>query len=122
MLVKNKSRDIAVLRTMGSSQASILRIFLIVGASIGMLGTLAGIVLGILFVVNIGPIQDFITWTTGAQVWDPSVYYLYRVPAELDWGEVIFVSIFGLVVSLLVTLPPAWRAARLDPVEALRYE
>lgn len=122
MLVKNKSRDIAILRTMGATQASVLRIFLIVGASIGMLGTLAGIILGILFVINVGPIQDFITWVTGAQVWDPSVYYLYRIPAELDWGEVAFVSCFGLVVSLLVTLPPAWRAARLDPVEALRYE
>ncbi len=122
MLVKNKSRDIAILRTMGATQASVLRIFLIVGASIGMLGTLAGIILGILFVINVGPIQDFITWITGAQVWDPSVYYLYRIPADLDWGEVAFVSIFGLAVSLLVTLPPAWRAARLDPVEALRYE
>lgn len=122
MLVKNKSRDIAILRTMGATRGSVMRIFLIVGASIGMLGTLAGILLGILFVVNVGPIQDFITWTTGAQVWDPSVYYLYRIPAELDWGEVMFVSVFGLAVSLLVTLPPAWRAARLDPVEALRYE
>lgn len=122
MLVKNKSRDIAVLRTMGMTQAAVLRVFLIVGASIGMLGTLAGIILGILFVVNVGPIQDFITWVSGSQVWDPTVYYLYRVPAELDWGEVMFVSVFGLVVSLLVTLPPAWNAARLDPVEALRYE
>jgi len=122
MLVKNKSRDIAILRTMGTTQASVMRIFLIVGASIGMLGTFAGIVLGILFVVNIGPIQDFITWSTGAQVWDPAVYYLYRIPAQLDWSEVLFVSVFGFIVSLVVTLPPAWRAARLDPVEALRYE
>jgi len=122
MLVKNKGRDIAILRTMGATQASVMRVFLIVGASIGVLGTLAGIILGILFVVNIGPIQDFITWTTGSNPWDPSVYYLYRIPAKLDWGEVGFISIFGFVISLLVTLPPAWRAARLDPVEALRYE
>ncbi|MHA6288672.1 lipoprotein-releasing ABC transporter permease subunit [Maricaulis sp. CAU 1757] len=122
MLVKNKGRDIAILRTMGATQGAVLRIFLIVGASIGMLGTLAGILLGLLFVLNIGPIQDFITVLTGTPVWDPSVYYLYRIPAELDWGEVVFISIFGLAVSLLVTLPPAWRAARLDPVEALRYE
>ncbi|MCR9178534.1 lipoprotein-releasing ABC transporter permease subunit [Maricaulis alexandrii] len=122
MLVKNKSRDIAILRTMGATRAAVLRVFLIVGAAIGLSGTLAGIILGILFVVNIGPIQDFITWVTGAQVWDPSVYYLYRIPAKLDWGEVGFISIFGLVVSLLVTLPPALRASGLDPVEALRYE
>ena len=122
MLVKNKGRDIAILRTMGATQSSILRIFLIVGAAIGMAGTFAGIVLGILFVINIGPIQDLITFVTGAQVWDPSVYYLYRIPAELDWGEVVFISVFGFLISLLVTLPPAWRAARLDPVEALRYE
>lgn len=122
MLVKNKSRDIAILRTMGTTQASVLRIFLIVGASIGMLGTAAGILLGVLFVWNIDPIQDFLTFVTGTPVWDPSVYYLPRVPAELAWGEVLFVSTFGFAVSLLVTLPPAWRAARLDPVEALRYE
>ena len=84
MLVKNKGRDIAILRTMGATRGAVLRIFRIVGASIGVLGTLAGILLGVLFVVNIGPIQDFITFLNGGAVWDPSVYYLYRVPAELD--------------------------------------
>lgn len=117
MLVKNKGRDIAILRTMGMTRASILRVFLIVGASIGMIGTLLGVILGTLFVLNIGWIQDLVRVP-----WDPDVYYLYRIPADLDLGEVAFVSIFGLAVSLLVTLPPAWRAAQLDPVEALRYE
>ncbi|MDG1417658.1 MAG: lipoprotein-releasing ABC transporter permease subunit [Maricaulis sp.] len=122
MLVKNKRRDIAILRTMGITQASVMRIFVIIGAMIGMMGTLAGIILGILFVINIDPIQDFITWVSGTQVFNPEVYYLYRVPAKLDWFEVGFVSVFCFTVSLLVTLLPAWQASRLDPVEALRYE
>lgn len=122
MLVKNKSRDIAILRTMGITRLAVMRVFIIVGALIGMIGTLAGIVLGFLFVTNIGPIQDVINLVTGAEVWNPDVYYLYRIPARLDWGEVIYVSIFCFVMSVLVTLPPAILAALLDPVEALRYE
>jgi lipoprotein-releasing system permease protein len=117
MLVKNKGRDIAILRTMGATQNSILRIFLIIGSCIGMLGTAAGILLGLLMVWNIGPIQDVLNIP-----WDASVYVLPRIPARMDWSEVIFASIFCFGVSLVVTILPALRAARLDPVEALRYE
>ncbi|MCH8521364.1 MAG: lipoprotein-releasing ABC transporter permease subunit [Glycocaulis sp.] len=122
MLVKNKSRDIAILRTMGATQGSIMRIFLISGAMIGVLGTAAGIVLGILIAVFIGPIQDFLAFVTGVDVFDPSVYLLYRLPARLDWAEVVFVAFWGFATALLATLPPSWRAGRIDPVEALRYE
>ncbi|WP_019961863.1 lipoprotein-releasing ABC transporter permease subunit [Woodsholea maritima] len=122
MLVKNKTRDIAILRTMGASQGAIMRVFLISGAAIGVLGTLAGIILGILFVIFVGPIQDFASWIAGGDVFDPSVYNLYRLPAKMDWTEVLYVSLFGFIAALLATLPPAWRASRLDPVEALRYE
>ncbi len=122
MLVKNKTRDIAILRTMGASQGAIMRVFLISGATIGVLGTIAGIILGLLFVTFIGQIADFISWVSGVNVFDPSVYSLYRIPARLDWGEVIFVSGWGFVMSLLATLWPSMRAGRMDPVEALRNE
>ena len=122
MLVKNKTRDIAILRTMGASQGAVMRIFLIAGAAVGVLGTIAGIVLGLLFAAFIGPIQDFVSWVSGTQVFDPSVYSLYRLPARVDWGEVAFVAFWGFFTALLATLPPSWRAGRIDPVEALRYE
>ncbi|MFN3835722.1 MAG: lipoprotein-releasing ABC transporter permease subunit [Glycocaulis sp.] len=122
MLVKNKSRDIAILRTMGATQGAVMRIFLISGAMIGVLGTAAGIVLGILIAIFIGPIQDFLAFVTGVDVFDPSVYLLYRLPARLDWAEVVFVAFWGFATALLATLPPSWRAGRIDPVEALRYE
>ncbi len=122
MLVKNKSRDVAVLRTMGASRGAVMRIFLIAGTAIGVLGAAAGVVLGLLIVVNIGPIQDFISLVTGVNVFDPEVYYLYRLPARIDWGELVYVTVFAFAMSLLATLPPSWRASRLDPVEALRYE
>jgi len=122
MLVKNKTRDIAILRTMGAGQGSVLRIFFMTGATIGALGTLAGVTIGVLFSVYIDPIQSFVEWVTGTPVFASDVYYLSRVPAKVDWSEVAGIAVFALAMSCLWTLPPAWRASRLDPVEALRYE
>ena len=122
MLVKNKTRDIAILRTMGATRGAVTRIFLIAGAAVGVLGTAAGILLGLVVVVFIGPIQDFVSLVSGVNIFDPEVYSLYRLPARLDWGEVAFVAFWGFFTALIATLPPSWRAGRIDPVEALRYE
>jgi lipoprotein-releasing system permease protein len=122
MLVKNKSRDIAILRTIGAGQGSILRIFFMAGAAIGALGTLAGLALGLLVSVYIDPIQSFVEWATGQAVFSSDVYFLSRLPAKVDWIEVSVIVAFALGMSMIWTLPPAWRASRLDPVEALRYE
>jgi len=122
MLVKNKGRDIAILRTMGAGRGAILRIFFMSGAAIGVAGTLAGLLLGILFCTYIQQIQAFVQWVTGANVFDASVYFLSHIPAKLDWTEVGFVTAFSLLMSFVATLPPAFQASRVDPVEALRYE
>ena len=122
MLVKNKTRDIAILRTIGAGQGSILRIFFMAGSSIGALGTAAGVVLGVAFATYIGPIQDLVEWATGTQVFASDVYYLSRLPAKVDWREVAGISAFSLAMACFWSLLPAWRASRLDPVEALRYE
>jgi lipoprotein-releasing system permease protein len=122
MLVKNKGRDIAILRTMGAGQGAILRIFFMAGASIGLAGTLAGLVFGLVFCLNIEAIQSFVEWVTGVQVFNADVYFLAHVPAKVDWLEVAGVTAWALGASFLFTLLPAWRASRLDPVEALRYE
>ena len=122
MLVKNKGRDIAILRTIGAGQGSILRIFFMAGASVGVLGTLAGLAIGTLFCFYIGPIQGAVEWVTGQAVFSSDVYYLSRVPAKVDWAEVGVIVSWALGMSFLATLPPALRASKIDPVEALRYE
>jgi lipoprotein-releasing system permease protein len=122
MLVKNKSRDIAILRTMGAGQGAILRVFFMAGALIGLLGTFAGLAFGVLFCLNIEAIQRLVEWVSGVQVFNSDIYFLAHVPAKIDWAEVGGVVAWALGASFLFTLLPAWRASRLDPVEALRYE
>jgi lipoprotein-releasing system permease protein len=122
MLVKNKGRDIAILRTMGAGQGSILRIFVMAGGAVGVLGTIAGLLIGSLFCIYIDEIQGVVEWVTGQQVFASDVYFLAHIPAKVDWVEVTFITLFAMAMSFLATLPPAWRASRLDPVEALRYE
>ena len=122
MLVKDKGRDIGILRTMGATRGAIMRVFFITGASIGIVGTLAGLILGILFCVNIEQIRQAVSWLTSTELFPSQVYFLSRMPAEVDAGEVTTVVIMALSLSILATLYPSWRAARLDPVEALRYE
>ena len=122
MMVKDKTRDIAVLRTLGAGRGAVMRIFLMCGASVGFTGTLLGLVLGVLFCWNIETIQHWVEAVTGTSVFNPEVYYLTHLPARLDWHEVTQVAAMALVLSLLATLYPSWRAARTDPVEALRHE
>src|SRR6202043_2476232 len=122
MLVKDKSADIAIVRTMGATQGAIMRVFLITGASIGVVGTLTGFVVGTLICLNIESIRQFLSWLTSTELFSPELYFLSRLPAEMDAGETFAVLLMALVLSLLATLYPSWRAARLDPVEALRYE
>ena len=122
MMVKDKTRDIAVLRTIGAGRGAVMRIFLMCGASVGVTGTLVGVVLGVLFCLNIERIQGWVEAATGASVFNPEVYYLTHLPAQLNPREVVQVMAMALALSLLATLYPSWRAARTDPVEALRHE
>lgn len=122
MLVKDKYRDIAILRTMGASRGSIMRIFIRCGASIGFLGTCMGTVLGIAFALNIETIRQFLEGLTGTELFADEIYFLSQLPAVVDWQEVISIVLMSLVLSIVATLYPAWKAARLDPVEAIRYE
>ncbi len=122
MMVKDKTRDIAVLRTLGAGQGSIMRIFLLCGASVGVAGTVAGALLGVVFCLNIETIRHWLEGLTGTNLFNPEVYFLSRLPAVVQWSEVTQVVAMALVLSLLATLYPSWRAARTDPVEALRSE
>ena len=122
MMVKDKTADIAVLRTIGASRGAIMRIFLMCGASVGVTGTVAGTALGIVFCMNIERIRQLLQSLTGTNLFNPEVYYLEHLPAKLEWGQVGEVIGMALLLSLLATLYPAWRAARTDPVEALRHE
>nr|WP_226941639.1 lipoprotein-releasing ABC transporter permease subunit [Pseudooceanicola spongiae] len=122
MLVKNKGRDIGILRTMGLTEGSILRVFFICGAFTGIIGTLVGLVLGVVFTVYIDPIFAVVNYVSGGGVWDPSVRGLYALPAKLQWHDVLSAVSLSLILSFGVTIFPARRAARMNPVEALRYE
>ncbi|MBE7729452.1 lipoprotein-releasing ABC transporter permease subunit [Komagataeibacter sp. FXV3] len=122
MMVKDKSADIAVLRTLGATRGAIMRIFLMCGASVGVTGTFVGTGLGIVFCLNIEHIRQLLQRITGTNLFNPEVYYLEHLPARLIWSQVIEVIVMALVLSLLATLYPSWRAAKTDPVEALRHE
>ena len=122
MLVKDKGHDIAILRTMGATRGAVLRIFLMTGAAIGVVGTIAGVLLGVLICLNVERIREFFSWLSGTVLFNPELYFLSQLPAKMDAGETFSVIAMALVLSFIATLFPAWRAARLDPVEALRYE
>ena len=121
MLVKDKNQDIAIIRTMGATQNSIMRIFFLVGASIGIIGTMLGLLIGVSFANNIETIRQFIQNLTGGELFAAEIYFLSQLPAIVNTSEVVTIVTMALILSLLATIYPAWKAARLDPAEALRY-
>ena len=122
MLVKDKGSNIAILRTMGATQGAIMRIFFITGAAIGTLGTLAGLLIGLLICWNAENIRRAVQWLSGVDPFNPEFYYLAQLPAKVSYVQTAYIVLFALLISYLATLYPSWKAARLDPVEALRYE
>ncbi|MBB3984666.1 lipoprotein-releasing system permease protein [Sagittula marina] len=122
MLVKNKGRDIGILRTMGLTEGAVMRVFFICGSFTGIIGTLMGVILGCLFALYIDPIFGLVNWLSGGGAWDASIRGIYFLPAKLQLADVMSAVILSLGLSFVVTIFPARRAARLNPVEALRYE
>jgi lipoprotein-releasing system permease protein len=122
MLVKDKASDIAILRTMGATSGAIMRIFFMTGAAIGTVGTMAGVALGVIVCLNIESIRQFFSWVSGTVLFDPELYFLSQLPADMNMSETISVVVMALSLSFMATIFPAWRASRLDPVQALRYE
>lgn len=122
MLVKNKTRDIAILRTIGATRSGVVRVFLMAGTFLGSAGVLTGLALGVLFVLNIAPIQHFLEGLLGIQLFPKDIYQLDHLPAQLQWPEVASVTISAFLVTLIMSIIPALWAARLDPVDALRYQ
>jgi len=122
MLVKNKGRDIGILRTMGLTEGSVLRVFFLCGAVTGVVGTIMGVILGCLFAINIDSVFSAVNYLSGGGAWDPSIRGIYRLPAKLELWDVISAISLSLFLSFVVTIFPARRAARMNPVEALRYE
>ena len=122
MLVKNKGRDIGILRTMGLTEGSVMRVFFICGSFTGIIGTAMGVILGCLFAIYIDPIFAFVNYVAGGGVWDPSIRGIYALPAKLQMADVMSAVLLSLGLSFIVTIFPARRAARMNPVEALRYE
>lgn len=122
MLVKDKGRDIAILRTMGATRGMVMRVFFLAGASVGVTGTILGLILGVLFCENIESIRQVLEKMTGTELFSAEIYFLSQIPAVMDWSEVLSVVLMALGLSFAATIYPSWRAAKTDPVEALRYE
>ncbi|SFH23733.1 lipoprotein-releasing ABC transporter permease subunit [Ensifer sp. OV372] len=122
MLVKDKGSDIAILRTMGATSGSVMRIFFMTGAAIGVAGTVAGVALGVVVCLNIESIRQFFSWISGTTIFSPELYFLNQLPADMNADETALVVVMALTLSFLATIFPAWRASRLDPVQALRYD